>query len=225
MAYTPINWQTGDTITAEKLNRCDNGWEVSSTQLFSETLTTASGDNGYQATMAYTGDPTNIATMYVTFDGTDYTCAQASGGGTYWYGAPDPSDFSQYPFVLLAMDGAWYLVTETAGTHTVTGSGESVEVSDNFSIAVRSTFVLPIFTQNGQNFTCNMTFSEVKTAITSGGCCYALQGSKIFLLMSCSDARITFIRTLVTSTGVTIEYLMYSNDGSILIGTQSYPSN
>lgn len=28
MSYTPINWQTGDTITAEKLNKMDNGWLV-----------------------------------------------------------------------------------------------------------------------------------------------------------------------------------------------------
>ena len=25
MAYTPTNWQTGDTITAEKLNKLENG--------------------------------------------------------------------------------------------------------------------------------------------------------------------------------------------------------
>ena len=42
MSYTPINWQTGDIITAEKMNKMDNGWSVesSSQQLFSETVTT-----------------------------------------------------------------------------------------------------------------------------------------------------------------------------------------
>lgn len=39
MIYTPINWQNGDTITAEKMNKMDNGWGIGEVELFSETVT------------------------------------------------------------------------------------------------------------------------------------------------------------------------------------------
>lgn len=169
MAYTPIGWVTGDTITADKLNKMDNGWGVESTQLFSETLTTASGRFGYQATMAYAGDPTAISTMTIVFDGTTYDCEQQSRGGAYSWGAPSPSNFSEYPFAVLVMSGTWYLLTETEGTHTVTGrSVGSLEVSDDFTSAVSgivsSVAQTPFKITEGTT-----TFNEIYSAVCTNG--------------------------------------------------------
>ena len=75
MAYTPINWQTGDTITAAKLNRCDNGWGYESTEILSETVTTADTySGGYGVGELAYSQFINSPTIVVTFDGTDYTC-------------------------------------------------------------------------------------------------------------------------------------------------------
>ena len=44
MAYTPTNWQTGDTITAQKLNKLENG--------------VASGGDNFLVTLTPTGETT-----------------------------------------------------------------------------------------------------------------------------------------------------------------------
>ena len=169
MAYTPINWQTGDTITAEKMNKMDNGWSVSSTQLFSETVTTVAGQLDNSAQLAYTGTDTPNS-MTITFDSTDYACPQQSGGGQYWYGAPNPDDWSTYPFVVLYMSGAWILITETAGEHTVSASSSSLNVSDSFKTAVEScidTSTMPMLCKSGI-----ATFSEMQRASADGRILY-----------------------------------------------------
>lgn len=139
MAYTPINWQTGDTITAEKLNKMDNGWAVesSSQQLFSETVTT-SGDGSYEAELSYS-QLIVADTITVTYDGTEYVCASIEAGV---YGAPYSDggfDFSEFPFNLETTSGAAaYLITQTAGEHTIaaTVAVTNVQISTDFDAAV-----------------------------------------------------------------------------------------
>lgn len=53
MAYTPTNWQNGDTITAEKLNKMEGGIE-SANAPFIVTLTPTEPD--FSGTMDKTGD-------------------------------------------------------------------------------------------------------------------------------------------------------------------------
>lgn len=137
MAYTPINWQSGDTITAEKLNKMDNGWGIQNTLLFSETVTTVAGAMGNSAQLSYTGTDFPES-MNITFDGTGYNCTLQSYSARYWYGASSPSDWSTYPFMVLFMNDAWLLITETAGEHTVSASASSLQTSDNFKSAVNS---------------------------------------------------------------------------------------
>ena len=145
MAYTPINWQTGDTITADKLNRCDNGWGYESTQLFSETVTTAD-DGGFNVgTLAYS-DFIDSDTLAVTFDGTDYTCSNLESSGVPYasYGAPWSStlggyDFTEYPFNLYSADGGPNeIATETAGTHTIAAGGSTIVTSSDFDMAAQA---------------------------------------------------------------------------------------
>lgn len=135
MAYTPINWQTGDTITAEKMNKMDNGWGVQETQLFSETVTTAQSPYGYAAPLTYAFANIPPLTMTITLNGTDYNCTRQAQGNAFYYGAP-PMDFSTYPFTLL-IESSSIIMTQTAGTYTISAIGEVIEVSDGFSDAVK----------------------------------------------------------------------------------------
>lgn len=138
MSYTPINWQTGDTITAEKMNKMDNGWSVGSSQLFSETVTTVNDGEFNVGALTFVATATPPEVLTVTFDGNSYNCTR-QGTGNYTYGA-DFGDFSEYPFLLTfppvgAPDPAM-IFTETAGTHTISATGTIIEVSSNFNGAV-----------------------------------------------------------------------------------------
>ena len=136
MSYTPINWQTGDTITAEKLNRCDNGWSVTSgtSTVFNDSVTTYQdgSDNAAELSISISAE-----TITVTYDGVAYSCTNDGD----MYGAPY-DDYSTYPFTLYN-DG--YMLCETAGTHTVKveAATSTVDVSDNFASAVMAS--VPIF--------------------------------------------------------------------------------
>lgn len=137
MAYTPINWQTGDTITAEKMNKMDNGWGVENTQLFSETATTEASEYGNEAVLTYS-QLINAETITVTLDGNTYTCQRIQMSEGYGYGGVNSSweyDFSQYPFAIVSDNGENIFATQTAGTHTVSAIVETVEVSDEFGKA------------------------------------------------------------------------------------------
>lgn len=144
MTYTPINWATGDTITADKLNRCDNGWGVENTQLLSETVTTVDDGSANYGSLAY-ASLIDAATITVTFDGTAYQCAFIDGAyGAQWSDTLQGYDFSTYPFGIASWSdpsGAAGndLYTETAGSHTIAVSVKAIEVSADFAEAVSAT--------------------------------------------------------------------------------------
>ena len=157
MAYTPINWQTGDTITAAKLNRCDNGWAVesSSQTYFTETVTTVDEDGTAWGDFSYS---TYIVaeTTTVTFDGTDYVCTRQDDNATSVYGGYSEGafDFTDYPFAFFSEQGANYIATSTGGTHTVSvaGTSSSIETSPAFETAVSSvvdTSTMPMLCVSG----------------------------------------------------------------------------
>lgn len=138
MSYTPINWQTGQTITAEKLNKMDNGWGVQNTQLFSETVTTVEEEMGNSAELTYS---TQIIadSITVVFNGTSYTCPKIEAFDSIFYGGFSESgpNFSVYPFAIQSSQNAGnVLYTETAGTYAVSAYSVGVEVSANFETAV-----------------------------------------------------------------------------------------
>ena len=140
MAYTPINWQTGDTITAEKMNKMDNGWGVQSSQLFSETVTTTI-DSEYPEDPAW-GDLSysqfiDADTLVVTFNGDEYVCSKMDAGGSNAYGGlgADGPDFSDIPFAILSGPRSNSIATENGGTYTISASAEAVETSTAFGKA------------------------------------------------------------------------------------------
>lgn len=172
MAYTPINWATGDTITADKLNRCDNGWAVesSSQQLFTETVTTVDDGGLAWGDFAYSTQIT-VDTATVTFDGTDYVCSMLvdpDGANVYGgYGEESP-DFTDYPFTIFSEPGSNYICTPTGGTHTVSvaGTSSSIETSPAFETAVSSvvdTSTMPMLCVSGTT-----TLAEMGEAYGAG---------------------------------------------------------
>ena len=184
MAYTPINWQTGDTITAAKLNKMDNGWGFENTQLFSETVTTAEQSGMYGATLAYSGT-INADTITVTFDGTEYICSRIDAFGGYYYGGFSESgpDFTNYPFVIGSSAIATNnLCTQAAGTYIVSVTVSEVQTSDNFKAAVLSSAPqLPqiVYVENGIT-----TWQEVADAISGGKVVVANGNGKSLLVSS-----------------------------------------
>lgn len=141
MAYTPIGWQTGDTITAEKLNKMDNGWSVGATEkvLFDGTVTT-SESSGHNTGNISTESAIAADTIIVTFNGTRYECPNISGSGGYEYGAVygEVMDFSIFPFNIYAGNDSVEVITENAGTYPlkIEATGKTVDISDDFKEAV-----------------------------------------------------------------------------------------
>ena len=187
MAYTPINWQTGDTITADKLNRCDNGWGYESTQLFSETVTTeADGDVAF-GELSYRGTSTPDH-LTITFDGTAYQCTFIDDA----YGNQDGT-WADYPFSL-SVDGfahEWSLVTPTAGTYTVSASMSEVVTSAGFDTAVKSVVdadAIPLKCVSGTT-----TRAEMVAAESAGRLMYFTSGGYFIITGGVSGGIITFM--------------------------------
>ena len=139
MTYTPINWQAGDTITADKLNKMDNGWGVESTQLFSETVTTAIDpeypDDPPYGSLTYAGF-IDAGTLSVSFDGTDYVCSREIAYNGYFYG---DEEVLSPPFCIYSQEGFGNSITTlTAGNHTVSVNMNTLEASQSFADAVTS---------------------------------------------------------------------------------------
>lgn len=157
MAYTPINWQNGDTITAEKMNKMDNGWSVSSgtTTLCNETVTTEL-DGDHNVAYLSISDQITAETLDVTFAGTKYTCARNGDS----YGDSDGA-FSTYPFRLYD-DGTLY--TASSGTYAVKVEAieVSVEISASFAKAVVNAVPIMKMTEGVT------TWQEVNDALASG---------------------------------------------------------
>ena len=164
MSYTPINWQTGDTITAEKMNKMDNGWGVSSTQLFSETVTTVSGEYGNEGELSYSSRVT-AAEIIVTFGGTNYTCQCVDISGVCGYGGVDSEwnyDFTDFPFALVFSPEGNIFATETAGTYAISVAEKIIELSSDFRQAVSSVSGVFIATENAT------TWQEIHDALAAG---------------------------------------------------------
>lgn len=170
MAYTPINWQTGDTIIAEKMNKMDNGWGVQNTQLFSETVTTANQGGMNQGTLAYS-QTIDADTITVAFNGADYTCSRIDAFGEHFYGGftEQGPDFSEFPFMIEIGEEHNFIYTQTVGTYTVAVSVSIIAVSDNFSIAVNLASSLLFRIVLGTT-----TWQQAYNAMSSGKLVYAV---------------------------------------------------
>lgn len=174
MSYTPINWQTGQTITAEKLNKMDNGWSVQST-----IDTCFDGTVESRAMLTLTSElSTEIgATATITFDGTPYSCTCFDDDGVPTYGAPY-EDYTTYPFNISYGHGAWGVIAEDEGTHTlkIEATTESLEVGDDFQSASRSAVesIVPLMIIFG-----GTTWQQAYDAMTAGRMVYCIESDNI----------------------------------------------
>lgn len=168
MAYTPIGWQTGDTITAEKMNKMDNGWSYSSTstEICDESVTTADDGHGIFAGQLSVSSVT-ADTIVVTYDGNEYTCDNNDGSyGANFDESTGQFDWSTYPFVVYD-DG--YVTTQTSGLHTfviVAEGTPTIETSKEFRSAVGSfvdTSTMPMLCVSGTT-----TRADMFSAMASG---------------------------------------------------------
>lgn len=154
MAFIKKDWKCGDTITADDLNRLENGVEealeggsvdcgYSCTEgwvtLTDESVTTALGEGFAPVAQLTYSAPLDADTIKVTFNGTEYICNLGTSGG---YGAPwneatQSVDWSEYPFALAYLGSSNAIMTETAGTYQVKIEvfGDVTETSECFDKA------------------------------------------------------------------------------------------
>ncbi len=208
MSYTPTVWQTGDTITAEKLNKLEGGVadatliDTEETVLFSGSVTTEehNGIYGAQIDCDLSDSPEQIK---VTFDGTEYTCEKIdNGGGLIVYGGFGESgpDFSEYPFGIVCVTGnSNSILTETAGAHQV----EITAVTRSINQDIGNLFPLII-----KNETTN--FEEMEDALARNRLMYFVQANKYYFITDINP--ISFIPEDNTI-GISVD-----PDGTIIIG-------
>ena len=189
MAYTPINWQTGDVITAEKLNKMDNDWGVQNTPLFNETVTTAElneGEGIYGGVLTYS-QLIDADTITVTFDGTDYSCNRIDAFDNHYYGGFTESgpDFSVYPFLIESNADVNTIYTETAGTYTVSASSDTVVCGDNFTSAVQSIagvfYITATWDETGRGYSLDKTYEQIEAEYNSGKLCRIISSNNSFI--------------------------------------------
>lgn len=201
MAYTPINWQTGDTITAEKMNKMDNGWsvETTSTTVFDGSVTTADSGEGIVASLTLTGDLSrNLGSRAtITFNGTAYNVICFDDGGFATYGG-SYGDFSTYPFNISYVDSSWSIYTESAGTYAVNiiALTSAIEISDDFQAAVQTAKpgTLPFRVLLGTT-----TWQEVYDAVVGGRAAYVIVDSRLIqYVMAVEDLNYSIICSAYT---------------------------
>ena len=177
MAYTPINWQTGDTITAEKMNKMDNGWSAGSTVLTSESVTTESEIEGAYGALAYT-TPITADTITVTLDGTPYVCDAVIDGSDYIYG---DIDLVTKPFYIISNSEENGIGTAEAGTYSLEISETAINVSPQFVSAVNASIpeLIPPFKLVEDE----TTLSELNVAAAQERFCYLWGGAYQYVVL------------------------------------------
>ena len=210
MAYTPINWQTGDTITAEKLNKMDNGWGTQNNSVthYSGSITTENWGN-YSGAEVDIDNKITAESITVTFDGVTYNVTASSDGD---YGAPYNGndvtyDFTSIPFNISSnanpVTGTtkMSIVTSSDGTYSVVVQSidVSIETSANFSAAVNSCVDTTPFKITLDK----TTFQEAADAFNAGRLVYAFSNlNRLYLAVMINETefKITCITIMNTST-------------------------
>lgn len=209
MAYTPINWQTGDTITAEKMNKMDNGWSVesSNTTLCEESVTTAVGQMGLPEAVLSYSNVINATRILVTLNGVTYTCPKMEANGQEFYGGFDMEanapDFTDFPFFIWSMGGTNTLYTQSASTYAIkiVEPSETIEVSDDFQTIINSLRVSEIFIATELK----TTWQEIFDAMTTNKAVYVKE--------TATDSVAFYIVTLVCINNGTYEVAALYNAG------------
>lgn len=193
MSYEKQTWETGDIITAEKLNKLDPGYSVETTTndviVFNNNVTTTNSYGISFATIALS-ELLTADTIKVTFNSTEYIVQKVSmSGSQYCYGEFTASGplFTTYPFCITidpndSENNPPNIYTESAGTYSVKIE-QSIEVttaetSNEFNLAVES--VIPPVMYIKQSYISNVgyqldkTHNEISNHILSGGIAFIM---------------------------------------------------
>lgn len=183
--YEPTVWATGDVVTAEKLNKLENGvasggvYTESETVRFSGEVTTAESYGDFMASLPGCDLSDAPDQITVVFDGTEYTVNATLADDIVCYGVYSEEsgvDFSQYPFFINAFTETSRTVfsTETAGTHSVVIKSVTKTVNSELQA------VLPLRAVVGTT-----TLAELEEAWGSGRLVYCIEnGANIYFLLS-----------------------------------------
>ena len=151
MAFEPKTWNCGDTISAEELNRMEQGIEDASDKgyectegyrpVFEDTVTTSTYYGNILCFLGYQ-EPIEGDTLRVIFDGTEYILPKSATDqyGQTYYGeyVNGKVSFENYPLVISTQGTANVLYTPNEGTYELSLImwGEAITTSECFEKAV-----------------------------------------------------------------------------------------
>ena len=197
MAFEPKTWACGDTITAQELNRIeqgivevgqgggDAGYECTETEVtaFDGSLTTNSM-GPFSGTTFTSSQPIDGDSILVTFDGIDYELPKVTIDSDIYYGevSSDGPVFTTYPCVIGidSNNNNNYLFVASNGTYQVSIklAEESVVATECFKSAVKSASTLLLKAVSKDEIyidpttytrvTYDHTWQEVRDALKSG---------------------------------------------------------
>lgn len=188
MSYEKHTWETGEVITADKLNHLEGGVEANQpgyecteerTLLTEDSVTTTQ----YGAPLSYTGVLTQDE-LIITFDGTEYVCEKKEFDSSSTYGADMTQSgpvFTEYPFIVMSDTGRGNgIYTETLGDHTVKIEELAgvVTTTPCFEKAVNKVntdvYVHIECTSDGTVTSADRTAKEIEDLFSSGKCVTAI---------------------------------------------------
>lgn len=190
MPYEKHTWQTGETITAEKLNNIEDGVEnsdkgydysLTKTNLFSETINSTYNNGYYVATFSYSQIFDNDE-LIVVFDDVEYFCNKNVVYGQSIYGGFNESGptFTDFPFVINSSQSSGNtILTSTGGTHTVIVQvpNETINTTNGFEKAVNSIINNNAFIiDNPSGNRLETTWKTIRNALSNGTVCYVHYG-------------------------------------------------
>lgn len=169
MAYTPTEWKNGDVITAEKLNKLEEGVQEANGEkfvtVFDGSITTASSGNlamgSFIPTTSIEGD-----SVLVTFENVTYELPKVVLSFGTGYGEFDNSNnpiLTNYPCAIGISSGTYYFFTLEANTYEV-----EIKILQNSQNSPNSSIFMVTFSGDGNNVVVDKTFEEIKQAYLSG---------------------------------------------------------
>lgn len=240
MAYTKRTWSCGDKITADALNRIeqgiedayDKGYECTETRttIFDGTVTTViDGSEAY-------GDVTTSDTVKsgdlisVTFNNTEYELfATENKYGFVTVGASDFS-FSEYPFALV-FNSIPFLCTPTAGTYSlkivkidIASTSTScfkaaVGEAARSVLSCKSSEVANVFMTSYTMYPVGTINAKSRGTLTDAFSASFINGVDYYVALqsysvedSTGTYSITGISPRLTSTGVAVDVYIYNGD-------------
>lgn len=163
MAYIPTEWKNGDVITAEKLNKLEEGVQEANGEklvtVFDDSITTASSGNLitglFTPTAPIAGDSILVKFENVVYELPKTTLSFGTGYGEFDNG--NSPILTNYPCAIGVSNGQYYFFTSEANTYTI-----EIKVLKN------SSFFIVTFSNSDDGPITDKTFEEISNAYDMG---------------------------------------------------------